>query len=321
MSDWSIALEEQSKLWHFCSNFTNFDDMRKRAWVHKNLAGEMVAHDPEFFGDGKDEGGNTAKGAQDVGFWLLQQPLSLVTPYYFTEPTCRMLHEAAASFPMTSSYPAETRFMSPAGFWYFANPIGTMVKIDAEERGIRALLWMRHHDGLAFAACLDDPKALLPAFFSTWPRRYSIEESVAESRPLIERGGYPPDEVDWFMAVGIKLQQFLGAALTFCHQRIFLDSLLPADRPTRRRVQAITDNPMIPADVHVITLRRPEPKEPEESREVDWHWRWWVRGHWRQQAVGVGHSERAPVWIMSHVKGPEDRPMKPSVPTVYRVAR
>ena len=41
--------------------------------------------------------------------------------------------------------------------------------------------------------------------------------------------------------------------------------------------------------------------------------RWWVRGHWRQQAWGKGRKLRKPVWIAPHTAGaadaePDDRP-------------
>lgn len=37
--------------------------------------------------------------------------------------------------------------------------------------------------------------------------------------------------------------------------------------------------------------------------------RWVVRGHWRQQAVGQGRSERRATWIPSHIKGPPGAPL------------
>ena len=320
MTEWSVALETQAVLWRFCSRFTSFDDMRKRAWVRQNLDGEMTGHDPEFFGD--DVEGSGAGKAQELGFWMLKQPISLMTPYYFSVDTSRMLQEVSPSFPLTSSYPEESRFLSPTGFWYFAHPIGTMVKLDKEERAIRALIWVRHPDGLAFAACLDADRALIPAFFTTWPKGYTIERTIQATRPIIERGPYPRDEVEWFMTLSVRLQQFMGAALTFCHQRIFLDSPQPADRATRRRAQAATESIEPARDIHVVTLRRPVTKdETDSTREVDWQWRWWVRGHWRQQAVGPNRQDRAPVWIMPYVKGPDDRPIKPNVPTIYNVTR
>ncbi|MGW4116718.1 hypothetical protein ACWEFJ_38085 [Actinosynnema sp. NPDC004786] len=48
--------------------------------------------------------------------------------------------------------------------------------------------------------------------------------------------------------------------------------------------------------------------------------RWMVRGHWRQQAHGPGRSQRRPIWINPHVKGPEGAPLNTG-DTVYLVDR
>lgn len=37
--------------------------------------------------------------------------------------------------------------------------------------------------------------------------------------------------------------------------------------------------------------------------------RWVVRGHWRQQPHGPQRSQRRPVWIESHLKGPAGGPL------------
>lgn len=37
--------------------------------------------------------------------------------------------------------------------------------------------------------------------------------------------------------------------------------------------------------------------------------RFWVSGHWRQQACGPGRKLRKPLWISPHLKGPEDAPL------------
>jgi hypothetical protein len=35
---------------------------------------------------------------------------------------------------------------------------------------------------------------------------------------------------------------------------------------------------------------------------------WLVRGHWRNQPIGSGRSERKRIWIMPHWKGPQEAP-------------
>ena len=69
-----------------------------------------------------------------------------------------------------------------------------------------------------------------------------------------------------------------------------------------------------PDAVSIIELRRlrqPDGAAGEggsgESRRYDR--RFWVSGHWRQQACGPGRKLRKPLWISPFIKGPEDAPL------------
>lgn len=64
--------------------------------------------------------------------------------------------------------------------------------------------------------------------------------------------------------------------------------------------------------VSVIDLRRMESRPAERGPDHpgrEYTHRWVVRGHWRQQAVGPGRSQRRPTWVPSHLKGPEGAPL------------
>lgn len=64
--------------------------------------------------------------------------------------------------------------------------------------------------------------------------------------------------------------------------------------------------------VSLVDLRRPASPASEQvpqSGSVQWTRRWWVGGHWRQQACGPNRAQRKPVWIAPHVKGPDDKPL------------
>jgi len=82
--------------------------------------------------------------------------------------------------------------------------------------------------------------------------------------------------------------------------------------PRQERRRAERAGVSAPSNVQVVTLRklhrtRPE-GEPEEHHERYSH-RWTVTGHWRNQPVGPGRSERRLTWVRPHVKGPEDAPL------------
>ncbi|SMB83359.1 hypothetical protein [Corynebacterium glucuronolyticum] len=64
--------------------------------------------------------------------------------------------------------------------------------------------------------------------------------------------------------------------------------------------------------VQVIELRRLAHKHSEEKGHAtrEFHTRWMVRGHWRQQRVGPGRKYVRPVYVAPYIKGPEDAPLK-----------
>lgn len=64
-----------------------------------------------------------------------------------------------------------------------------------------------------------------------------------------------------------------------------------------------------PADVKVTHLRRYEHTPATGMVEVDWQYRWKVRGHERWQRVGPGRSFLRRVWVKEHVKGPAGKPL------------
>lgn len=65
--------------------------------------------------------------------------------------------------------------------------------------------------------------------------------------------------------------------------------------------------------IQVIDLRRlargtKDTEVKHEGRE--YHTRWLVRGHWRQQRVGPGRKYTKPVFVAPHIKGPDGAPLK-----------
>jgi len=73
--------------------------------------------------------------------------------------------------------------------------------------------------------------------------------------------------------------------------------------------------------VSIIELRRPMSPSREQdgsSSDRQYHHRWWVGGHWRQQACGPNHADRRPKWIAPFIKGPEGAPLKKDRVHVWR---
>lgn len=63
------------------------------------------------------------------------------------------------------------------------------------------------------------------------------------------------------------------------------------------------------SDVSVIRLRRAASDPSGEPGAREYHHRWIVRGHWRNQYLPSRKTHRLQ-WITEHVKGPEDKPLK-----------
>lgn len=106
----------------------------------------------------------------------------------------------------------------------------------------------------------------------------------------------------------------MGALLLFMRQRLMVATLEPVDRATRRRAER--DNRKAP-DIRVVRLRRAAYGSAQGTvgaRPVEWQCQWLVGGEtggfWRQQACGPRHTQRAPVFILPHWKGPRNAPVK-----------
>lgn len=90
-------------------------------------------------------------------------------------------------------------------------------------------------------------------------------------------------------------------------QPLSQETIQTPDRAARRRAlrEGVTD----PPSVRVISLRRPTSSSEQSGEPTQWHHRWIVRGHWRNQAYGSDRKLRRPIWIAPFVKGPEGAPM------------
>jgi hypothetical protein len=112
----------------------------------------------------------------------------------------------------------------------------------------------------------------------------------------------------------------IGAALLLLNQRILSAEQRHVERHTRKRLErdGVTREPL----VRVVELRRTQSRSEHHgaAEPVDWSHQWIVSGHWRQQWHPSLDTHQAR-WIMPHVKGPEDKPLKPPRAKVFAVVR
>lgn len=109
--------------------------------------------------------------------------------------------------------------------------------------------------------------------------------------------------------------RFLLAMLMMFSQTITEVVEADIDRPTARRAKRMG----LPPRVTVVRLRRSKDYGRYEGETmVEWHHRWIVKGHWRNQPYGDGTVRR--IWIAPYIKGPENKPLKQSE-KVYALVR
>jgi hypothetical protein len=103
----------------------------------------------------------------------------------------------------------------------------------------------------------------------------------------------------------MEASRWLVAFWALCRQTFGEVTHASPDRASSRRwYRAFKAEPR----VRVVKLRRH--KGPSDGHgDVEWHHRWIVRGHWRQQPYGPGRSLVKAVWIAPYVKGPEGAPL------------
>jgi hypothetical protein len=98
------------------------------------------------------------------------------------------------------------------------------------------------------------------------------------------------------------------ALWTLASQEIIVSSSHAPPRDVRRRMMARHQKPTY----RVVHLPRlvPLTTVAPSSTKREWHARWAVSGHWRNQPCGIGNKQRKFIWIAPHIKGPPDREIK-----------
>ena len=129
------------------------------------------------------------------------------------------------------------------------------------------------------------------------------------SDPSHFQGGPAGYEMKWVCAAFYLMAQKLS--LVVRHE---------TDRHTTRR--SMREGNPVQSFIRVITLRRLEEDRKNEgaTKLVDWQWQWEVRGHWRNQFIS-STGEHRPVFIEAYIKGPENKPLKPSSHKIFVAGR
>jgi hypothetical protein len=80
------------------------------------------------------------------------------------------------------------------------------------------------------------------------------------------------------------------------------------DKMSKKDLAGLRRRRLDPSAVRVIELRRKYTATGGGASGREYHSRWVVRGHWRNQWYPSRDGHK-PIWIAPHVKGPEDAPL------------
>jgi hypothetical protein len=252
---------------------------------------------------------------------LVRRWVQIADLYYVTEPMSAVVRQAAESMP-------PYRFLkedmpSPIGLVVWAAPIGKIDDAWIEHHADR-----RVHEAVWFRAALWAP--------ATTEMGPGVQVSLfSDTDTLIDRGiapdGYTDDQLARFKQALGPLAYYDEAALPYADladhpiknsafaavmttwlimgQRI---AVVEHERLPRqmRRAAARAGEPE--PTVRTITLRRAaKPGQADEDGQGpkrEFHHRWIVKGHWRQQWY-ASEQRHKPIYIADFVKGPEGAPM------------
>lgn len=87
---------------------------------------------------------------------------------------------------------------------------------------------------------------------------------------------------------------------------------IPVRHPSDRNHDRVMHKEGRPPGIVKITHLRRYAQDTTDGAgmaEVNWAYRWEVRGHYRNQRVGPGRTLVKRVWVPKHIKGPSDKPL------------
>lgn len=126
-------------------------------------------------------------------------------------------------------------------------------------------------------------------------------------KPYYKRVDVPvPEYTGMVDSLEYHLRKMVAAVIHFMGQRIVKHVTHHPSRAVARRLPAHVADPV----VQVITLRTREYRSDDEATgEREYHTRWIVRGHWRNQWY-PSEGRHKPIYVNPYVKGPEGAPVK-----------
>lgn len=254
---------------------------------------------------------------------------------YFWEPRVTQLVLASGQ-QLPSHIKFDPRWMLTRSGWWWFGPSSPLIGYSDghTHRYVAALLYYTKGDRVHIHTYYREGNRLLALGALSWHTVDTLEQTLedyAQQTSKIkvteedDESGVKADAirtkmmeqlVEWKQASRNALVTFACGNL-WLQQKIIVHEVGLLTRSASRRLERAGRL----QDVLVVRLRRkefaPRPKDGE-SEPVDWAWQWVVHGHWRDQPTKDGIKL---IWIHPFIKGPEDKPLKPTAVRVFDVSR
>jgi hypothetical protein len=249
-------------------------------------------------------------------------------PFWWEPEICEVVTVASETLPDWT--PRRELFPMPSGFFLFARPIplppeDSALNTRVFDQPLRAVSWSFGLDGeTVHCQGWTHISSGEIAWAGPGGQMYfgqKVEAQDWDAQTMVGFHRLPNGEVEYLekpVRRAVKTLAVLGACLLFLEQQFAVSERRAPDRLARRRFEkANIEYP----ELRVIRLRKAhvDPAQ-KESGKVDWHVRWIVNGHWRQQWYASDQSHR-PLWILPYLKGPADKPLKAPTASVFAVVR
>ena len=223
--------------------------------------------------------------------------------YWIDDEFTDLVRHAAASLPRTAFTPADAP--APHGLLAWAQPVG-------DRADQVAASWSSGPDGTRIVGYRSIGAGLPPAALQR------LREQVGWLVPRHTVTVEPGQIIDAASPAGSLIASWL-----LIDQKLAETAPTPVDGSIRKAYRRAGR----PApEVRLVRIRGAAPvRECRAEHQAgdpsgrEHQYRWWVRGHWRNQPHGPGRSQRRLIYIDPQVRGPLDKPIKAD--TTVRVLR
>lgn len=261
---------------------------------------------------------------QEMINWIDDQTvLTRATPFYWSKSCVRAVRTLMPDFNLDQVVCDRELLPLDLAWHWFEEPLFHIVAHGSKQLlPVVAISW-------AYCTSRTDPRTMIAATawcncpelgqFTPLPTlwRSSLEGKMLSNLPNPEFGF---DDVAYVESSTIG--QFVACAGTFLRQKLLRIEQMSLERHTRKRLAKTGQR--VPSTVSVVYMRRLEshngPSAPSNGEALEHDFQWTVRGHIRQQWY-PSLQKNLPVYIHPHLKGPEDKPLKPRSTPIIAVVR